>query len=59
MSLNHANNISVAFDDFGRYVETVSGKDTLIGVAFDYFHRLVETVRSYYTYGSRKFCYDL
>lgn len=56
MSLNHANNISVAFDDFDRYVETVSGKDTLIGVAFDYFHRLVETVRSYYTYGSRKFC---
>ena len=42
MSLNHANNISAAFDNFDRYVETVSGKDTLIGVAFDYFHRLVD-----------------
>ena len=29
MSLNPANNIGVAFDNFDIYVETVSGKDTL------------------------------
>ena len=29
MSLNSANKISVAFDNFDIYVETISGKDTL------------------------------
>ena len=38
MSLNPANNISVALDNFDRYVETVSGKDTLrdtAGIVFE------------------------
>ena len=38
MSLNPANNIGVAFDNFDRYVETVSGKDTLhdtVGIAYE------------------------
>ena len=37
MSLNPANNIGVAFDNFDIYVETVSGKDTLrdtVGTAY-------------------------
>ena len=37
MSLNPANNIGVAFDNFDIYVETVSGKDTLhytVGIAY-------------------------
>ena len=38
MSLNPANNIGVALDNFDRYVETVSGKDTLhdtAGIIFE------------------------
>ena len=38
MSLNSANNISVAFDNFDRYVETITGKDTLrdtVGIAYE------------------------
>ena len=38
MSLNPANNIGLAFDNIGRYIETVSGKDTLhdtVGIAYE------------------------
>ena len=38
MSLNPSNNIGVAFDNFDRYVETVSGKGTLngtVGIAYE------------------------
>ena len=38
MSLNPANNIGVAFDNFDKYLETVSGKDTLhdtVGIAYE------------------------
>ena len=38
MSLNPANNIGVAFDNFNKYLEKVSGKDTLhdtVGIAYE------------------------
>ena len=34
MSLNPDNNIAVAFDNFDRYVEIVSGKDTLRDIVY-------------------------
>ena len=38
MSLNPAKNICVVFNNFDRYVETISGKDTLhnsVGIAYE------------------------
>ena len=38
MSLNLANSIGVASDNFDRYVETVTGRDTLhdiVGIAYE------------------------
>ena len=38
MSLNPANKIGIAFDNFDKYVETVSGKDTshnIVGIAYE------------------------
>ena len=38
MSLNPANKIDLAFDNFDRYIETVSGRDALhdtVGIVYE------------------------